>query len=237
MYSNRASILLAANTLWYGSNTRLAMSISQTASPLVYWAVSQWANQPTNATCLCFLFILAYCVPLRAANNCRWLYTTMSAINGIIFYILAVCFFLMLVRHFSLFPITLYLLQSLTNSFRIHELFRRWQMHNCIIINWWPLISGRFIGLSVPTAAHAKHSRSEISLNYSIVGWQLILLMIMCMRVWCVFKCMYQFSCCTHTQKWIVQNDRLLLLLLVLLLLYYAVWDCIEYRWFRLKCF
>lgn len=143
------------------------MGVSQTASPLGYtepW-VSQLADQ-RHMLMLFYLFLLILCrcvLPIIVVG----LYT-MSDINGIIPYSDSLYFsFLhfgisLIVSAYALFTTIAY--KSIPNS----RLVRRWQMHNCIIINWWPLISGRFIDISVSLAAHEKQSYFEISLNYRV---------------------------------------------------------------------
>lgn len=98
MYGNRTSIYWpripydTTATHSFGneckSNSQPIMLLSCVSQPVSRPARHMLCSAPAHAL---FLFVLAYLVRLRAANNCRWLYT-MSDINGIIPYSGCVCF-------------------------------------------------------------------------------------------------------------------------------------------------
>lgn len=120
-----------------------------------YWAASPAPYAHGFFICSC-LFLFG----LRAANNCRWLYT-MSDSSGIIPY--SGCRLLSSL-HFGISPIVsaYALFTTIAYTFISNSRFvRRWKMHNCIIINWWPLISGRFIDISVSVAARTRQAFSH----------------------------------------------------------------------------
>lgn len=124
MYSNRASILVA-NTLQYIQQHRRTFA-NESASLQGCLAASQSGHLPTShmlMVCIYFIFfrVLACFAPLRAANNCRWLYT-MADINRIIPY--SACIFLsyilvfLIVSDYTLFTTTAYKFISNSQLFR-----------------------------------------------------------------------------------------------------------------------